>query len=61
MTEEQFTREKLYQATLSIARAMLRTGLITISELAKIETTMQEKYRPLIGGLKPKNLDFTAL
>lgn len=61
MTKEQFNREKLYQATLSIARAMLRAELISPSELTKIETNMKEKYRPLIGGLKPKNLDFTAL
>jgi len=61
MTKEQFNREKLYQATLLIARAMLRAELILPSELTKIETNMKEKYRPLIGGLKPKNLDFTAL
>ena len=60
MTEEQFKREKLYQATLSIVRKMFRSGLISSAELVKIEIIMKEKYRPLIGGLKPENLDFTA-
>ncbi len=53
MTNEQFKREKLYQATVSIARVMLRSGLISLSELAKIEAIMKAKYSPLLGSLKP--------
>lgn len=58
MTEEQFRREMLYQATLSIARTMFRNDLISPSELAKIEAMLMAKYMPLVGGLRPQNLDF---
>jgi hypothetical protein len=53
MSKEYFERERLYQATLSIARAMLRGGLITEDELTIIDTKMREKYRPLLGTLCP--------
>ena len=46
MNREQFERERLYQATIAIARAMLRGGLITKDEYAIIDTKMREKYRP---------------
>lgn len=53
MTTEQFRRETLYQATLAIARAMLRTGCISTSDLTRIDTVMKAKYTPVLGGLKP--------
>jgi hypothetical protein len=56
MSKEQFERERLYQATLSIARAMNRQGLITEDELAIIDTKMREKYKPLLGTLCPVNI-----
>jgi hypothetical protein len=51
MSKEQFERDRLYQATLAVARTMRRKGLITEDELAIIDTKMREKYRPLLGGL----------
>jgi hypothetical protein len=51
MSKEQFERERLYQATLAVARTMRRKGLITEDELAIIDTKMRGKYRPLLGGL----------
>jgi hypothetical protein len=53
MGEELFENERLYQATLHIARAMLDRGLITEEELAVIDTKMREKYAPCLGGLCP--------
>jgi vacuolar-type H+-ATPase subunit B/Vma2 len=53
MIKDQFDRERLYQATLNLARAMLRQGLITEDELAVIDSKMREKYRPLLGSLWP--------
>jgi len=53
MSEEQFERERLYQATVAIARTMLRKGLITNDELAVIDAKMREKYQPLLGCLYP--------
>jgi hypothetical protein len=55
MSAEQFDRERFYQATISIARTMLRRGLITEDELAIIDTKMREKYAPLLGTLCPAN------
>lgn len=53
MNKEQFERERLYQVTLTLARTMLRRGLITEDELAIIDTKMREKYKPLLGTLCP--------
>ncbi len=55
MSTELFERERLYQATLAIARKMLQKGLITVDELAVIDTKMREKYRPCLGSLCPAN------
>jgi len=51
MSGEHFERERLYQATVAIARAMLRRDLITEDELTIIDTKMREKYRPFLGTL----------
>lgn len=51
MTEEQFEREKLYQATMNVFGGMLKKGLITEEQYAIIDTKMLEKYRPLLGTL----------
>ena len=56
MNKEQFDRERLYQATLSLARTMLKGGLITEDEFAIIDTKMREKYRPCLGTLYPVNI-----
>jgi hypothetical protein len=53
MNKDQFDRERLYQATLSLARTMLQRGLITEDELTMIDTKMREKYKPLLGTLLP--------
>jgi hypothetical protein len=51
MTEEQFEREKLYQASMNLFKSMLEKGLITEEQYAIIDTKMLEKYRPLLGTL----------
>jgi hypothetical protein len=51
MNEEQFEREKLYQASMNMFQAMLKDGLITEEQYAIIDTKMREKYRPIIGTL----------
>ena len=43
MTEEQFEREKLYQATMNVFDGMLKKGLITEEQYAIIDTKMLEK------------------
>lgn len=51
MTREQFERESRYRAALTVAKAMLREGLISDEEYREIDTRLVEKYRPLFGGL----------
>ena len=55
MTKEQFQHEKLYQATMVIARALHKQGLITEKEMRLIDTKMLEKYKPILGGLRTYN------
>ena len=52
---EQFEREKLYQATMNMFRAMLAKGIITEEQYNVIDTNMLQKYRPLLGGLFSEN------
>jgi hypothetical protein len=54
MTDEQFKREALYQATMSMFQSMLRNRLITEEQYQVIDTKMKEKYRPIIGTLCSK-------
>lgn len=49
MTPEQFDCEKIYRITLSLAKTMLKRGLITEQDYRKIDGMMLEKYRPLLG------------
>jgi hypothetical protein len=60
MNEDQFEREKLYQASMNMFQAMLKNGLITEEQYAIIDTKMREKYRPLLGTLFQKTLDNKA-
>lgn len=53
MNEDQFEREKLYQASMNMFQAMLKDGLITEEQYAIIDTKMYEKYSPIIGTLFP--------
>ena len=46
MTEEQFDREKRYQASMNMFWTMLKNGLITEEQYTIIDTKMLEKYRP---------------
>ena len=51
MNTEQFERERLYQATMTVARSMLRHGLLTEDEFSILDAKMREKYKPLLGVL----------
>ena len=46
-----FQNEMMYQATMSIARKMLRDGLISEDEYRQIDTMFIEKYQPQLGVL----------
>ena len=51
MSDEGFLREARYQASLSIAKVMLRRGLISREEFGKIDGFLLEKYHPPLGTL----------
>ena len=53
--EEQFDREKLYQATMNMFRSMLEKGIITEEQYNVVDTNMLQKYRPLLGGIFSEN------
>jgi hypothetical protein len=61
MSKEQFDRERLYQATLAVARTMLARGIITEDDYCKFDTILLAKYRPILGSLQAgkahENLD----
>ena len=55
MNEDLFEREKLYQASMSMFRMMLKNGLITEEQYSIIDKKMLEKYHPLLGELFAAN------
>jgi hypothetical protein len=55
VNEDQFEREKLYQASMNMFQAMLKDGIITEEQYTIIDTKMREKYQPIIGTLYPEN------
>jgi len=61
MSRDNFNRERLYQASVAVARIMLNRGVITQDEYCRIDTILLEKYQPILGSLQagkaPENLD----
>ena len=51
MTDERFQDEAQYQASLSVARTMLRKGLISKEEFDMVDDFLLEKYNPPLGAL----------
>ena len=65
MNREDFRRERLYQASIAVARTMHNKSLISEAEFSQINNILLEKYRPLLGmlnaGIQQKNLDSKPL
>lgn len=51
MNKEEFRNEKVYQATMTVAKSLLEKGLISREQYGLIDTKMTEKYQPIFGGL----------
>ena len=51
MSKEQFRAERLYRMSLSVARTMLKKGIISEDEYSKIDAILLEKYRPVLSAL----------
>lgn len=50
MTQEQFDREKKYQAALAVARSMRKKGVIDEDDFLRIEAKLRAKFNPILGG-----------
>jgi hypothetical protein len=55
MTAEQFERERRHRSAMSVLRTMNAEGLLAGDELARADTGLRRKYRPVIGSLYPHN------
>ena len=51
MNEQEFDREKRYQAAVQIANALLKKGAVSEMEYHQIKTILLEKYRPILSTL----------
>ena len=51
VSKEQFRAERLYLMSLSVAKTMLKKGIISEDEYSEIDTILLEKYRPVLGTL----------
>ena len=51
VSKEQFRAERLYLMSLSVAKSMLKKGVISEDEYSEIDTILLEKYRPTLGTL----------
>ena len=51
MTDESFSSESDYQASLALAENLLHSELLTQDEFAKAKALLLEKYKPIFGGL----------
>ena len=49
MTQKGFEKEIRYQAMLSICRAMLESGVISMEEFRRAERFMRENYKQIIS------------
>ena len=62
MTKEEFHNEKMYQATMALARQMLRQGLITEEEYREVDAVFLKKYKPVLGDIFSNiSVDFIAV
>ena len=50
MAQKGFEKEIRYQAMLSICRAMLENGTISMDEFRSAERLLREKYQPIFSA-----------
>lgn len=51
MSEQEFDRERRYQAAIQIAEALLKKGAVSEEEYHQIKTKLLDKYRPTLSTL----------
>ena len=60
MSEEQFRNEKMYHATMNIAKSLMEQGAMTAEEYGQIDTIFREKYRPILVSLRTELSGYKA-
>ena len=50
MTQQGFEKEIRYQAMISICRAMLGSGVISMNEFCSAEQLLRKKYQPIFSA-----------
>lgn len=51
MSVDQFRREKMYQATMLMAKKLHEQGIVSTDEYLEIDTIFRKKYAPSFGTL----------
>lgn len=60
MSEEQFRNEKMYHATMNIAKSLMELGAMTAEEYGQIDTIFRKKYRPILVSLQTEMSGYKA-
>ena len=53
MTEEQLQREIKYRAAMSLAKELMRSGVITEDDYRVVDARMIRIFEPILKGLYP--------
>lgn len=60
MTPEELRNDMLYHMALSMAKTMLKKGLLSPEEYAEIDTILLQKYQPYLGSLFSENTCYVS-
>ena len=60
MGEEQFQNEKMYHATMNIAKSLMEQGAMTAEEYGQIDTIFRNKYHPILVSLQTEMSGYKA-
>lgn len=60
MSEGQFRDEKMYHATMNIAKTLMGQGAMTEEEYGQIDTIFREKYHPILVSLRTEISGYKA-
>ena len=60
MSEEQFQNEKMYHATMNIAKTLMEQGAMTAEEYGQIDTIFRKKYHPILVSLQTEMSGYKA-
>lgn len=56
MSNERKHDDMVYQMAISVAKSMLKNGIVNREEYDRIDTILLKKYRPYLGSLFSDNV-----